>query len=157
MKGVWIEMTKQEYIETLSEGRARVWALIEGLSDERLSEPMGDGKWSIKDTLGHLAAWEGEAVRAFEQKARGERPTIGDIKDFDAWNEVESGKRKDWSPEQIRQELRSNRDRLLEIVGNLPEDEKVWAPERSTARLLGSLIDHDKHHLESIRRQVETA
>ncbi len=147
-------MTKQEYIERLSEGRALIWATIEGLSDEQLSEPMGDGKWSVKDTLGHLAAWEGEGVKAFEQKARGERPTIGDIKDFDAWNEVESTKRKDWSAEQIRQELKSNHDRLLEIVRNLPEDEKVWAPERSTAQLLGTLIYHDKHHLESIRRHL---
>ena len=150
-------MTKQEYIEKLSEGRALIQSSVEGLNDEQLSEPMGEGKWSIKETLGHLAAWEGAVVNAFEQKARGERPTIGDIKDFDAWNEVESGKRKGWSSDQIRQELKSNRDRLMEIVGSLPEDEKVWAPDRSTARMLGTLIDHDKHHLESIRRHVERA
>src|SRR5215213_7666015 len=122
-------MTKQEYIDKLSELRAEVLALVEAMSDEQISRPTGEGKWSIKDTLGHLAAWEGEAVNAFEQKARGERPTIGDIKDFDAWNEVQSGKRKDCSPEQVRQELKGNRDRLLEIVGNIPEDERIWAPE----------------------------
>ncbi|HYP25325.1 MAG TPA: DinB family protein [Blastocatellia bacterium] len=148
-------MTKQEYIEKLSEYRARVWDAVEGLNDEQLSEPMGEGKWSIKDTLGHLAAWEGEAVHAFEQKARGERPTIGDITDFDAWNEVESGKRKDWSPDQIRQELKGNRDRLMEIVAGIPEDEKIWASDRATARILGTLINHDRHHLEGIRRHVE--
>ncbi|HVF90720.1 MAG TPA: DinB family protein [Blastocatellia bacterium] len=150
-------MTKQEYVEKLSELRARVWASVEAMSDEQMSSPMGEGKWSVKDTLGHLAAWEGETVNAFEQKARGERPTIADIKDFNAWNEVESGKRKDWSPEQIREELKSNRERLLEIVGNIPEDEKIWAPERATARLLSGLIDHDEHHLESIRRFSETS
>ena len=157
MKGALNEMTKQEYIDKLVEYREGVWASVDGLSDEQLSEPMGEDKWSIKDTLGHLAAWEGEAVHAFEQKERGERPTIGDITDYDAWNEVESGKRKDWSADQIRQELRSNRERLMEIVAGLPEDEKIWAPERATARLLGTLIDHDKHHLESIRQHVETA
>lgn len=148
-------MTKQEYIERLSEYRAGIVALVEGLSDEQLSEPMGEGKWSIKDTLGHLAAWEGETVKAFEQKARGERPTIGDITDYHGWNEVESGKRKEWSADQIRQEFKSNRERLMEIVRQIPEDEKIWAPERATARLLSGLIDHDKHHLESIRGHVE--
>jgi uncharacterized damage-inducible protein DinB len=156
VKGVRNEMTKREYIEKLSECRADVRALVDGLSDEQLSEPMGEGKWSVKDTLGHIAAWEGETVKAFEQKARGERPTIGDITDFNAWNEVESGKRKEWSADQIREELRRNGERLMEVVGSIPEDEKIWAPERSTARLLDALIDHDKHHLESIRRHLET-
>ena len=34
---------------------------------------MAEGKWSIKDILGHLAAWEGEVVKGFRQKANGER------------------------------------------------------------------------------------
>ena len=59
---------------------------------------MAEGKWSIKDTLGHVAAWEGEVVRGFEQKAKGERPSIGDIKDFDIFNAAES-QRKDASIE----------------------------------------------------------
>ena len=143
-------MTKHEYIEKLNEQRVNVLKAVEGLNDDELCRPMAQGKWSFKDTLGHLAAWEGEVINAFEQKARGERPTIGDIADFDAWNGVEAGKRKDRSPEEIRCELQNARTRLLAIVNGLPDSGEVWAPERSTARMLNMLIEHDQHHWKQI-------
>jgi uncharacterized damage-inducible protein DinB len=139
-------MIKQDYIDKLTAERQKVLSTVEGLSDEEMARPMAEGKWSIKDTLGHLAAWEGEAVRAFEQKARGERPTIGDITDFDAWNEVEAGKRKDRTAEEIRQEMTGNRERLLAILNDLPDEGNVWAADRMTARLVSTLIEHDQHH-----------
>jgi uncharacterized damage-inducible protein DinB len=143
-------MIKQEYIEKLTAERQNVLSAVEGLNDEELSQPMAEGKWSVKDTLGHLAAWEGEAIRAFEQKARGERPTIGDITDFNAWNEVESAKRKDRTAEEIRREIAGNRERLLAILNDLPDEGNVWAPERMTARLVDMLIQHDQHHAKTL-------
>ena len=143
-------MTKREYIEKLNEERLNVLKACEGLADDELSKPMGEGKWSVKDTLGHLAAWEGEVVKAFEQKARGERPTIGDISDYNAWNGVQAANRKDLSPAEIRREFHDNRARLMTIVSELPDDAKVWDPERSTAKMLGMLIQHDEHHWRQI-------
>jgi len=143
-------MTKHEFLEKLNEQRINLWKSIEGLNDEELCRPMAEGKWSFKDTLGHLAAWEGEVINAFEQKARGERPTIGNITDFDAWNGVEAGKRKDRSPEEIRGELQHSRVRLLAIVNDLPDSGEIWEPERSTSKMLSMLIEHDQHHWKQI-------
>lgn len=143
-------MVKQEYIDKLLTERLNVLKATEGLTDVEMCEQMGEGKWSIKDTLGHLAAWEGEVVRAFEQKARGERPTIGDIKDFDSWNSVEAAKRKDRSVEDIRNEINETRKRLLTILNDLPDEGDVWSPQRSTAKMLDVLIEHDRHHWKSV-------
>jgi uncharacterized damage-inducible protein DinB len=143
-------LIKQQFVERLVNERLNVFKATEGLSDEDLCKAMGEGKWSIKDTLGHLAAWEGEVVKAFEQKSRGERPTIGDIKDFDSWNTVEAGKRKDSSPGQIRGELNDTRKRLLAIIDALPDEGDVWSPERSTAKMLNVIVEHDKHHWNAI-------
>jgi uncharacterized damage-inducible protein DinB len=132
--------------------RLNVLKSTEGLTDDEMCEPMGEGKWSIKDTLGHLAAWEGEVVKAFEQKARGERPTIGDINDFEAWNTEQSAKRKDSSVEAIRHEINETRKRLLTILNGLPDEGDVWSPERSTAKMLDMLLEHDRHHWKSICR-----
>ena len=143
-------MTRDEYVAQLNEQRLNVLKACEGLSDEESSKPMGEGKWSIKDTLGHLAAWEGEVISAFEQKARGQRPTIGDITDFDAWNKIEAAKRKDRSPAEIRSELHDGRTKLLTIVHDLPEGGDLWSPERSTSKMLNMLIEHDAHHSQQI-------
>lgn len=143
-------MTKQEYVEKLLSERLNVMKATEGLTDEGMCEPMGEGKWSVKDTLGHLAAWEGEVVKAFEQKARGERPTIGNITDFDSWNGVEAAKRRDRSVEQIRDEMNQTRKNLLAILNDLPDEGDVWSPQRSTAKMLDMLIEHDRHHWKSL-------
>ena len=144
-------MVKQEFLDQMLEQRLNVLKAAEGVSDDEMRQPMGEGKWSIKDTLGHLAAWEGEIVKAFEQKARGERPTIGDITDFEAFNQAEAKKRKDKSVEEIRAEFNATRERLLAAVNALPDEGDVWSPERSTAKMLDVVIQHDKHHCKSIR------
>ena len=150
MAGKAAIVVKQEFVEKLIDERLNVLKATEGLSDEDLCKPMGEGKWSVKDTLGHLAAWEGEVVKAFEQKASGQRPTIGDIKDFDSWNSVEAGKRRDLTPDEIRSELKDTRKRLLTILDSLPDDGDVWSPERSTAKMLNVIIEHERHHWRSI-------
>ena len=152
-------MNKHEFIERLIEERRNVLKAIEGVTDEEFCKPMAEGKWSIKDTLGHLTAWEAEVANAFEQKARGERPTIGDIKDFDPWNDAQAAKRKDNSAEEIRREFNENRRRLLTIVNGLPEDESLWSPERSTSKLLNVIIEHDRHHWKALcaHRQLDCA
>ena len=86
-------MNKHQFIEKLIEERRNVLKAIEGVTDAEFCKPMAAGKWSIKDTLGHLTAWEAEVINAFEQKARGQRPTIGDIKDYDAWNGADLSRR----------------------------------------------------------------
>lgn len=152
-------MDKHALIEKLLEERQNVLKAIEGISDDEMQEPMAEGKWSVKDTLGHLAAWEGEVVKAFEQKARGERPTIGNITDYDSWNKEQAAKRKDKSVEEIREELNETRKKLLTIVNDLPENEKLWSPERTTSKFLNDLIEHDRHHWKSIcqQRQLDCA
>jgi uncharacterized protein (TIGR03083 family) len=143
-------MKKKEFTERLLEERLNVLKTIEGLAEEQMSEPLAEGKWSVKDTLGHLAAWEGEVLKAFEQKARGERPTIGDISDFQAFNTRQAEKRKHQSARETLDELNTTRKRLLAIVSELPDDGDVWSPQRSTAKLLEVLIKHDRHHSQQV-------
>lgn len=144
-------MIKQEYLEKLLAARQEVVNAIDGLTEEQVCRPMAEGKWSIKDTIGHLAAWEGEVAQAFEQKARGERPTVGDITDYEAWNQVEAKKRNGLSLDEIRTEFAGNRKRLLAMIDGLPDDGDVWSASRSTAKLLDVIIEHDQHHCKSIR------
>jgi hypothetical protein len=70
--------TRDEAVRTLQEGQDRVDALVEGLSEGQLTRPgtIGDGDWSAKDLIGHLATWEEAALRTLEEFQRGEMPWI---------------------------------------------------------------------------------
>jgi hypothetical protein len=45
------------YIEANAQGRARLWTLASGLTDEELALPADDG-WTVAALLAHLAFWD---------------------------------------------------------------------------------------------------
>ncbi|MEX2275856.1 MAG: maleylpyruvate isomerase N-terminal domain-containing protein [Actinomycetota bacterium] len=70
-----------EAIELLERGHRRVAEQIDGIDTVDLERPatIGGGDWSAKDLVGHLAAWEREALRALERWRLGRRPHIEDV------------------------------------------------------------------------------
>ena len=62
-------------------------AALDGLNEEQLTEPWL-GTWSIREIVGHMAAWHREMAPALERLARGERPFPDGVRydDVDAWN-----------------------------------------------------------------------
>jgi len=81
-------MPKSELIADLQAARARLLAAIDGLSDDMLLRPGVVGLWSVKDTLGHLVAWEAELVTVLSRldQYRRRPPQIVEIEDIDEWN-----------------------------------------------------------------------
>lgn len=65
-------MTRRGGIRILERGRADVSALFARLSPRQMNRSgIGGGRWSPKDLVGHLAAWEGFAVEALRDWERG--------------------------------------------------------------------------------------
>ena len=54
-------MRKGELLDRLAEERANLLRAIEGLEEGEMNLPGAEGEWSVKDLLGHIAAWEREA------------------------------------------------------------------------------------------------
>lgn len=70
--------TRVEALQTLLDGQARIDELVDRLSDEDLTRPatIGDGDWSAKDLIGHLATWEELALRSMKQFQKGQMPWV---------------------------------------------------------------------------------
>jgi len=143
---------KQALLHRLTQERATVFYGIAFLPDEELVRRPAFGEWSAKDVLGHLAAWDGEYTRAIEQFRRGERPSLWDIGDCDAWNAEQARRRWDMPLEHIEEELISTRRRLLDLLTGLPDDSfYVCGPPPLHHRaflphVLNALADHDREH-----------
>ncbi len=82
-------MSKSELITDLQAARARLLDAIDGLGDDVMLRPGVVGIWSVKDTLGHLVAWEAELVTALSRLDQYKRkpPQIVEIEDIDEWND----------------------------------------------------------------------
>ena len=96
--------------------REELLAVIEGLSDEALSEPSLDG-WSVKDHMLHLALWD--EIRASEVRriAAGYETawrTHGELDE--SINQIVHEVRQTLSVEQAKWELASSREALLQAI-----------------------------------------
>jgi hypothetical protein len=72
---------REELLQQIREEREALERVLAQLPEQTMTEPLLDGGWSVKDTLAHIAAWEGLMVSWVEESLRGgwpERPATGD-------------------------------------------------------------------------------
>ncbi len=58
-------------LERIDEAWRQLFAALDDIPEERLSEPGVIGEWSLKDLFGHLAFWDENAVREIERALAG--------------------------------------------------------------------------------------
>ena len=88
-------------------------AAIEGVPEERMTEPGVCGEWSVKDLLGHVAVWDAFAVARCRRFLAGEAP--GSV-DWQGINEREAAARGDRSVAEQRAEMERTHAAMVEFV-----------------------------------------
>lgn len=146
---------KQLLLFALVRAWARVLAATQGLSAASAGRPVGERKWTLRETVLHLHAWDLEWERALEPACRGTRPAWLDHgpEELARLNQalLEPLRRLSWD-EAVRR-LHAGRARLLEAIESLPEEPAaMWTREHPLGELLAILPEHDQHHAEVIKR-----
>jgi len=147
-------MSLNDFIATLEDDRKALRHAISDLSLHELQTDAVTGIWTIKDLLGHIAAWEREAARAIDQVLDGSRPDLQDILDYDVWNDKHALTWQDLTTSQVLEELDASRANLLDHLRNLGddrfEDPHAFAATEGTS--IRQLLDwqHDRSHTADI-------
>ncbi len=112
--------------------------------------------WTIKDTIGHITAWEiviHKAIRAFTAD---DPPYFLHEQDFDRFNQEAVDFRADWPLEQVLKEWMDTRKKIRDTIQAL-DSEKLeqelilpWGSERTLAELIEILGEHESEHMEYI-------
>jgi uncharacterized damage-inducible protein DinB len=143
---------KQVLLHRLTQERATLFHAMAFMPDEELLRRPVIGEWSVKDVLGHVAAWDAEFMRAIQQFLRGEPVAMLAIPDCDAWNAHEARLRWDKTLAEVTEELVATRRQLLGMVAGLP-DEVLQRPGPHPYEnrafllwLLNGPADHDREH-----------
>jgi uncharacterized damage-inducible protein DinB len=118
--------------------REKLLSAIHGLSDELMTEPSIDG-WSVKDHLAHIALWDdvraGEVVRISAGHESAWRMTP---EQDEAYNSLGYTLRLPLSLDQVRWELATSRQRLLDAISSA-------TPRGLDASLYGEAGLHSTH------------
>jgi hypothetical protein len=98
--------------------RQELLAAIDGLSDALMTERSLDG-WSVKDHLAHLALWDDLRAAEVLRISAGHAPVCRMTEaQVTAVNEVAHALRRDLSLAQVRWELATSRQRVLDAIAS---------------------------------------
>jgi DinB superfamily len=117
---------------------------IEGLDERALAEPNVVGPWSIVEVLGHVTAWEQQALRHIEQWPDVEPPTMVSGSTVDEYNAAETERRRGWSLAEVRSEHHATRQRLRAAIEALSDAD--WNSTHAVGdrtRSLGDIVAGD--------------
>ena len=118
-------MDKRSFLEQLEAERSRWKELLARAGEDRMSLPGVEGKWTLKDIVAHVTAYERGLVEWLEAAAAGELAEFPllDHPDLDYRNVQIYLASRDLSVQEVLDASERVFDRLLELVGELPEQE----------------------------------
>jgi len=123
-------------------------AQLDGLTDDQMSDPSLDG-WSVKDHLGHLAAWDEIRAAEVERISAGHETAWHMSREqAAAFGRITYDLRRNLSAAQLRWELDATRQRLLDAIASAGER----ALDGSLYGEAGLRSTHEVEHTEWIRR-----
>jgi len=108
-------MSKEKFLTEFKQARASFLQTLAGLTEQEASVATNTtaGDWpTIKDIIGHIAAWEREVLIADEMIKRGEVSHLDSIQAA-AFNQTQVAHRRNWPLKQVLAEFDLNYDALL--------------------------------------------
>jgi hypothetical protein len=142
--------TRKQMLDLLDKTQRETRALLSQLDPERVIHT-DERAWRVRDILGHLGVWNGEAVRSLKAYAEGgEYYCIPTDAQYYAYNGPAADERRTWTMEQVWAEYYAAHDQLKRIVESMP-DEKwdgemmyPWNERGMVERLIKVMMDHEK-------------
>ncbi len=116
-------MNKAELLERMRIERDRWEQVLSEVDPARMTEPTMHGDWSVKDTIGHVAYYEGWLLRWLQDAVRGKVSvaTHRDLLNVDERNALIYAENKDRALQDILNEARRVFEQLYLLTGALPE------------------------------------
>ena len=115
------EKRVQTLIDKLAAAREEILQTIKGLDEGTLTWKPGDGRWSIKETLAHLASAEESHRQVAQAIAAGQTVDVPGF-DLDTWNAARVAERRQQSIEEILEEMTTERQRTLSALQDLENE-----------------------------------
>ena len=143
---IWKTPPRAEAVAMLRACRAHTDHAIAPLTTKQRTTPttLGDGTWTVKDLLGHLATWE---ERALDAIAGGPPPPFATA---DELNAHELARKRTWSLAKVEREYDAVRTALVDAIEAM--DDERWLDKVDTgsgrtalAIRLGKLLVGGRH------------
>ena len=149
-------MSRARLLERLEQRWNDLLESYAGLSEADMAVPGVVGRWSVKDLVAHVSAWEEESLKHVPAILAGRRPprysvTYGGI---DAFNAQAAERVRDLPLAEVLRRRDATHRRLLGLIAGLP-GESLVGETRVRRRLRLDAYGHYPTHAGAIRRWRE--
>jgi hypothetical protein len=144
---------KAEIIAKLVQTRQELKNLVADIPPEKEIYP----EWSVKELLAHFAGWDDAAVAGVRGVLAGKNPIIVAPLGPDDYNARTVSERESLPLAHIIKEWELNRELLLDLVEQIPEDKfdtqtiYPWGEEGTLGDLILGMAGHELFHIGEIR------
>jgi hypothetical protein len=123
-------MTKDELIQQIESSWADLQSALDGLTEEQMHRPGVVGRWTVKDVLAHIAAWQTRLITAMFKAEKGFSPdTTEGGPTIDQLNEKFYREMKDRPFDLVWDDLDSSYHQLLNRLSGW-NDKDLFNPKR---------------------------
>lgn len=151
------QVTTENVIQALIKQGQKTYALIQQLTDEEADSRYADGKWSVREVLGHII--DTERIMAYRALciSRGETTRLPG---FDQDDYVENANFGERSLQSLSTEYDALRNANISLFNSLDENQIMRTGTASgvntSVRALAYIIaGHEKHHLNILEEKYE--
>ena len=157
-------MNKQELQTDMADARNALLTVLRALPEEVILKPDSVGRWSIKDVVAHITAWEDRLLTVAQKVLWGDGRLVEWIRsdaELEAWNERNYRRLRDWSWPEVLRGLALQREETTWNVTFLSEEQlqaayQVGERVVTVGGLLAGIAEHDWEHLPVLQMQLES-
>lgn len=148
----------------MADARNALLTVLRALPEEVILKPYSVGRWSIKDVVAHITAWEDRLLTVAQKVLWGDGRLVEWIRsdaELEAWNERNYRRLRDWSWPEVLRGLALQREETTWNVTFLSEEQlqaayQVGERVVTVGGLLAGIAEHDREHLPALQMQLES-
>lgn len=144
-----VEERRRQSLDLLEKTRHDTRSALSRLDPERVVHT-DERAWRVRDVVGHLGVWNGEAARSLSAHAGGgEYYCIPSESSYDDYNGPAADKRRGWTMQQVWAEYEQAHDQLQSGVETMPAEKwdgemlYPWRERGTVERLIRIMMNHE--------------
>lgn len=154
-----VERRRRQMLDLLDKTRRETQSALSALDPERVVHT-DERAWRVRDVVGHLGVWNGEAARSLSAYAAGgEYYCIASEAEYDEYNGPAAEVRRTWPLEQVWAEYETSHDQIKRMIETMPVEKWdsdmlfPWRGRGTVEDLVRTMMYHERtDHCEVILR-----
>ncbi len=155
-----VEEARRQTQMLLEQTRSETRSALAGLDPERVVHD-DERAWRVRDIVGHLGVWNGEAARSLDAHAKGEEYICIPSNDYYEYNGPAADERSTWTLERVWAEYEASHDKLKSVVETMPAEKwdgemlYPWNERGTVEKLIKRMMKHEKtDHCDPVLKAV---